>query len=269
MAYRLIVLLVLFSSEAVAGTIDIQISNFPNWSDFSGVRPPSVLGLSTLQRMNALSRPYIRIKNDSLSPLVGFQMDMSNWSSMITSVTWMSPLPTVSTWNWEESSRSAFFQLRDSLLPGQALFLRIGTAAQAGKADSYYMNQTLLSPGEISCFIQPTGGAVFNLFANTGLGPVHYDSYGKAVGPTIFTGVLDLQNYPVSPETLMSPSGTVSEVVIPVPEPSAFILLGSALLIFCSWRKASRAFFISSVFALTSQARWSARFWPFGSIAIS
>lgn len=235
MAFRLIVFLAL-SSQAVAGTIDIQISNFPNWSDFSGVRPRSVLGLSALQRMSALSQPYIRIKNDSLSPLVGFQMDMSNWSSMITSVTWMAPLPTVSTWNWDESSRSAFFQLRDSLLPGQALFLRLGTAAQTGKAGSYYMNQTLLSPGDISCVIQPTGGAVFDLFANTGSGPVYYDSSGKAVGPTISTGVLDLQNYPVTPETLMSSSGTVADVVVPVPEPSAFILLGSALLVFLKYQ---------------------------------
>jgi hypothetical protein len=224
--------LVVSGSPAVAGTINIQLSNFPNWSELSGVQgiPSSVAGLSTLQRMNAESRPYLRVKNESTAPLVGFQMDMSNWDAMITSVTWLAPLPTQSTWNWNEASKSAYFQLLDPLLPGQSLFLRLGTAAQTGSAGSTYcMNQTLFSPGDISCVVRPTGGAVFNLFANTGSGPVTYDNTGKAVGPTISTGVLDLQNYPVTPSSLLNPIGTVEPVIItPVPEPGTVALAVSA-----------------------------------------
>ena len=217
--------------QAVAGTINIQISNFPTWSELSGVQgvPSSAAGLSALQRMNAESRPYVRVFNESAAPLVGFQMDMSNWNSMITSVKWLVPLPTQSTWNWNEASKSAFFQLHDPLLPGKALVMRLGTAAQPGKADMYCMNQTLFSPGNMSCTVCPTGGAVFNLFVNTGLGPVTYDSTGKAVGPTISTGALDLQDYPVTPTTLLSRSGTGEAVIITaVPEPGTAALAASA-----------------------------------------
>ena len=179
--------------------------------------------------MDAASQPYLRVKNESTAPLVGFQMDMSDWTSMITSVTWLAPLPTRSTWNWHEASTSAFFQLLDPLLPGDALIVRLGTEAQTGEAMTYTMNQTLFSPGDISPILSPTGGVVFNLFANTGSGPVTYDSTGKAIGPTISTGVLDLEDYPVTPSTLLNPIGVVEPVTItPVPEPGTVALAASA-----------------------------------------
>jgi hypothetical protein len=218
-------------SPAVAGTINIQLSNFPTWEELSGVQgiPRSASGLSTLQRMDAASQPYLRVENNSTAPLVGFQMDMSDWTSMITSVTWLVPLPTRSTWNWHEASTSAFFQLLDPLLPGDALIVRLGTEAQIGEAMTYTMNQTLFSPGDISPILSPTGGVVFNLFANTGSGPVTYDSTGKAIGPTISTGVLDLEDYPVTPSTLLSPIGVEEPVTItPVPEPGTVALAASA-----------------------------------------
>lgn len=216
---------------AVAETINIQLSNFPTWEELSGVQgiPRSPSELSTLQRMDAESQPYLRVENNSTAPLVGFQMDMSDWSSMITSITWLTPLPTQSTWNWHEASKSAFFQLLDPLLPGDALIVRLGTAAQTGEAGTYTMNQTLFSPGDISCTVCPTGGAIFNLFANTGAGPVTYDSTGKAVGPTISTGVLDLEDYPVTPSSLLSRTGVTEPVTItPVPEPGTVALAASA-----------------------------------------
>ena len=223
--------LVVSGSPAVAGTINIQLSNFPTWEELSGVQgiPRSASGLSTLQRMDAASQPYLRVKNESTAPLVGFQMDMSDWTSMITSVTWLAPLPTRSTWNWHEASTSAFFQLLDPLLPGDALIVRLGTEAQIGEAMTYTMNQTLFSPGDISPIICPTGGVCFNLFVNTGSGPVTYDSTGKAIGPTISTGVLDLEDYPVTPSTLLNPIGVVEPVTItPVPEPGTVALAASA-----------------------------------------
>jgi hypothetical protein len=223
--------LVVSRSPAVAGTINIQLSNFPTWAELSGLQgvPRSTSGLSTLQRMDAASRPYLRVENNSTAPLVGFQMDMSNWNAMIKSVDWLVPLPTQSTWNWHEASTSAFFQLRDPLLPGDALIVRLGTAAQTGNAGNYLMNQTLFSPCDISCTVSPTGGAVFNLFANTGSGPVTYDSTGKAVGPTISTGVLDLEDYPVTTSTLLNPIGIEEPVTItPVPEPGTVALAASA-----------------------------------------
>ncbi|MEI8228408.1 MAG: PEP-CTERM sorting domain-containing protein [Planctomycetota bacterium] len=223
--------LVVSGSPAVAGTINIQLSNFPTWEELSGVQgiPRSASGLSTLQRMDAASRPYLRVENNSTAPLVGFQMDMSDWNAKITSVTWLVPLPTQSTWDWYEASTSAFFQLRDPLLPGDALIVRLGTAAQTGEAGTYTMNQTLFCPGDISCTVCPTGGVVFKLFANTGSGPVTYDNTGKAVGPTISTGVLDLEDYPVTPSRLLSPIGIVEPVTItPVPEPGTVALAASA-----------------------------------------
>ena len=223
--------LVVSGSPAVAGTINIQLSNFPTWEELSGVQgiPRSASGLSTLQRMDAASRPYLRVENNSTAPLAGFQMDMSDWTSMITSVTWLAPLPTRSTWNWHEASTSAFFQLLDPLLPGDALIVRLGTEAQIGEAMTYTMNQTLFSPGDISPILCPTGGVCFNLFVNTGSGPVTYDSTGKAIGPTISTGVLDLEDYPVTPSTLLNPIGVVEPVTItPVPEPGTVALAASA-----------------------------------------
>jgi hypothetical protein len=58
---------------------------------------------------------------------------------------------------------------------------------------------------------------------------VTYDNTGKAVGPTISTGVLDLEDYPVTPSTLLNPIGVVEPVTItPVPEPGTVALAASA-----------------------------------------
>lgn len=218
------------SAQGLAETIRLDISNFPNWKELQGVRgvPTAGLRLSTVERWNAQSQPYIRITNESSSPMVGFKLDLKNWDAKIAAVNTLYG-PEQSSWKWQEDLQAAMFQLKDPLLPGKAMVVRLTTAPKAGVENKFRMNQTLLSPANVNCTVCPTGGGVFNMFLDQGGRPFIFDNTGRPIGPGIETALIDLQKYPVKPADTIAPTGTSENIPItPVPEPGALFLAASA-----------------------------------------
>lgn len=219
--------------QALAEAIRLEISNFPVWKELEGVRgvPRGSARLSTLERWDAQSKPYVRITNESNSPLVGFKLDMQNWDARIATCNWLYG-PDQASWKWSEDLQAGLFQLQDPLLPGKAMVVRLGTAPKAGAEKSYRMNQTLLSPAAVNCVVCPTGGGVFSMFLDRGDQPFIFDNTGRPIGPGIETAVLDLQKYPIQPMDTITPTGTSENIPItPVPEPGALFLAASAAAI--------------------------------------
>ena len=220
--------------QAVAEAIRLEISNFPVWKELEGVRgvPRGSSRLSTLERWDAQSKPYVRITNETSSPVVGFKLDMGNWDARISSCNWLYG-PDQASWKWNENLQAAMFQLTDPLLPGKAMVVRLGTASKPGVEANYRMNQTLFSPANVNCVVHPTGGGVFSAFLDKGDQPFVFDNAGRPVGPGIETAILDLQKYPIKPIDTIAPNGVSEDIPIitPVPEPGAFFLAASAAAI--------------------------------------
>lgn len=229
----LLLVAVVPAPRASAEAIRLEISNFPVWKELEGVRgvPHSSVRLSTLERWNAQSQPYVRITNESNTPMVGFELDLKKWDAKIDSATLLYG-PEQTSWQWQEQLQAATFQFKDPLLPGKALVVRLTTAPKAGVENKYRMNQTLFSPADINCMVSPAGGGVFNMFADRGDRPFIFDNTGRPVGPGIETATVDLQNFPIRPSDTITPSGTSENIPItPVPEPGTLLLAGTAAAI--------------------------------------
>lgn len=214
----------------LAEAIRLEISNFPTWKELQGVRgvPRASARLSNTERWDAQSKPYVRIANESSSPLVGFKLDLSNWDARISAVR---PLfgPTQASWTWQDDLQAAMVQFENPLMPGESMVVRLGTAPKAGVENRYRMNQTLFSPASLDRLVSPTGGAVFSMFIDTGSGPFIFDNAGRPVGSGIQTVMLDLQKHPIQPMDLLTPAGASESIQIaPVPEPGAFFLAALA-----------------------------------------
>lgn len=213
-----------------AEAIRLEISNFPTWKELEGVRgvPRPNLRLSTLERWNAQSQPYVRITNETNSPLVGFNIDLKNWDAKIDAANQLYG-PEQSSWKWHEDLQAATFQLKDPLPPGKAMVMRLTTAPKAGLENKYRMNQTLFSAASVSCRVCPTGGGVFNMSLDRGEQPFIFDNAGRPIGPGIQTATIDLHKFPIKPLDTITPSGTSENIPItPVPEPAALLLAASA-----------------------------------------
>lgn len=226
--------------QASAEAIRLEISNFPVWKELEGVRgvPSGSSRLSTLERWDAQSKPYVRITNESTAPLVGFKLDMTNWHAKISGATFYD---SDGTFKWNADLQSAMFQLEDPLLPGKSLVVRMNTAPKSGVEGKYRMNQTLFSPAEINCVVCPTGGGVFGMFLDRGDAPFIFDDTGRPVGPGIETAVLDLQKYPIKPTDTLTPSGAGETIPItPVPEPAGLLLAASAMAVFAAVKACRR-----------------------------
>jgi hypothetical protein len=219
--------------RVLAEAIRLEISNFPAWKELEGVRGVPRLGsrTSTLERWDAQSKPYVRITNETESPLVGFRLDLSNWNAKISTCNWL--YGSDGTLKWNADLQAAMFELEDALLPGKSLVVRLNTAPKAGVVGQYRMNQTLFSPAAVNCLVCPTGGGVFDMSLNRGDQPFIFDNTGRPVGPGIQTTALDLQQYPIKPTDTITPSGTGETITItPVPEPTALFLAASAAAMF-------------------------------------
>lgn len=218
------------AQRASAETIRLEISNFPTWKELEGVRgvPRAGSRLSTLERWDAQSKPYVRITNESDAPLVGFKLDLSNWDARISSVRSLFG-PAQTSWKWQDDLQAALVQLQDPLQPGMSMVMRFGTAPKAGAESRYRMNQTLFSPADVNCTVHPTGGAVFSMFLDSGNRPLAFNTMGLPAGPGVQTATLDLQKYPIQPTATLVPTGTFESIPITaVPEPSAVLLAASA-----------------------------------------
>jgi hypothetical protein len=216
--------------QALAEAIRLEISNFPTWKELEGVRgvPRSNLRLSTLERWNAQSQPYVRITNETNSPMVGFNLDLKNWDAKIDAAKQLYG-PEQSSWKWQEDLQTATFQLKDPLLPGKAMVMRLTTAPKAGLENKYRMNQTLFSAASVSCMVSPAGGGIFNMFLDQGGQPFIFSDAGGPIGTGIQTATIDLQNFPIKPIDTIAPSGTSENIPItPVPEPGTLLLAVSA-----------------------------------------
>lgn len=219
--------------HAAAETIRLDISNFPTWKELEGVRgvPQSSPRLSTLERWNAQSQPFVRITNESSSPMVGFKLDLKNWDAKIDAANQLYG-PEQTSWKWHEALQAMTFQLKDPLLPGKAMVVRLTTAPKAGAENAYRMNQTLFSKADVSCTVHPSGGGVFNMFLDRGGRPFIFDNNGRPVGPGIETASVDLEKFPIKPDDTITPTGTSEDIPItPVPEPGALVLAASAAAI--------------------------------------
>jgi hypothetical protein len=227
--------------QAAAESIKVQVSNFPSadkWPELKGISgirqsPPGFFGLTYAEKMQIVSRPYVRIENASSREIVGVQMDMENWSAKIESFELISaPVDGFQTqFSWSDAKQSAFFSFdANPLTRGQAVIMRMSTGAKTTPgAPVYSENQTLFSPATLDC-VTNTGGVCFDVFTNKPGTSFAYDATQlQFTGSEIATtDCLCTENNAVNIATLEDPAGVEMTCVVPVPEPGAVVMAASA-----------------------------------------
>lgn len=219
-------------------TIDVSTSSA--WYDSNG-NLVSQLGagsrLSVLERWRLQSQPIVSIRNLSTdTSLIGVQLDLSRSASRITSCTWLEA-PATSSWNWNNSLASAFFQFRDPIAPGDVLTMRLGTAARPNSQNrTYSMNQTLFHPSLGDCLTSTSNSGAFTLFTRpSGQTSIpQFDASGLPLPGSSTPQLVSLANSPIAGSAVEGLNATTSTVV-PVPEPGSFGLAASALGLLAGW----------------------------------